>query len=71
MTEVVIVASSRTPLGKSYRGALNMTRPDDMVAHCLQHVLGKVPQLPVDEVEDVISEFVKYYPLSDRKQNEL
>jgi acetyl-CoA C-acetyltransferase len=53
MTEAVIVASSRTPLAKSYRGSLNMTRPDDMVAHCLQHVLAKVPQLPAEEIEDV------------------
>jgi len=54
MVDVVIVASSRTPLGKSYRGALNLTRPDDMVAHCLQHVLAKTPQLSPREIEDVV-----------------
>jgi acetyl-CoA acetyltransferase family protein len=54
MADVVIVASSRTPLGKSYRGALNLTRPDDMVAHCLKHVLAKVPQVPAEEIEDVV-----------------
>tara|TARA_B100000809_G_scaffold14624_1_gene13215 strand:+ start:698 stop:1885 length:1188 start_codon:yes stop_codon:yes gene_type:complete len=54
MVDVVIVASSRTPLGKSYRGALNLTRPDDMVAHCLQHVLAKTPQLSHKEIEDVV-----------------
>ena len=31
-----------------------MTRPDDMVAHCLQHVLAKVPQLAAKEIEDVV-----------------
>ena len=43
MREAVIVASSRTPLAKSFRGSFNMTRPDDLAAHCIQDVLGKVP----------------------------
>ena len=54
MSEAVVVASSRTALAKSFRGSLNRTRPDEMVAHCLQHVLGKVPQLDDGEIEDVI-----------------
>ena len=54
MNDVVIVASARTALGKSFRGSLNMTRPDDMVAHCLQAVLEKTPQVPVDEIEDIV-----------------
>ena len=29
MREAVVVASSRTPLAKSFRGSFNMTRPDD------------------------------------------
>ena len=45
MREAVIVASSRTPLAKSFRGSFNLTRPDDMAAHCIRHVLGKTPQL--------------------------
>jgi len=52
--EAVIVASSRTPLAKSYRGSFNMTRPDDLAAHCIRHVLGKVPQLDSREVEEVV-----------------
>jgi acetyl-CoA acetyltransferase family protein len=52
--EAVIVASSRTPLAKSYRGSFNMARPDDLAAHCIRHVLGKVPQLAAEEVEDLI-----------------
>jgi acetyl-CoA acetyltransferase family protein len=54
MREAVIVASSRTPLAKSFRGSFNMTRPDDLAAHAIRHVLGKVPQLDAAEVEDVI-----------------
>jgi acetyl-CoA acetyltransferase family protein len=54
MREAVVVASSRTPLAKSYRGSFNLTRPDDLAAHCLQDVLRKTPQLDPSEIEDVI-----------------
>jgi acetyl-CoA acetyltransferase family protein len=54
MREAVVVASSRTPLAKSFRGSFNLTRPDDLAAHCIKDVLGKVPQLDPAEIEDVI-----------------
>ena len=54
MREAVVVGSSRTALAKSFRGSLNQTRPDEMVAHCLKHVLSKAPGLEYSEVEDVI-----------------
>jgi acetyl-CoA acetyltransferase family protein len=52
--EAVIVASSRTPLAKSHRGSFNLTRPDDLAAHCIRHVLDKVPAVAVAEIEEVI-----------------
>jgi acetyl-CoA acyltransferase len=54
MREAVVVSSSRTPLAKSFRGSFNLTRPDDLAAHCIKDALGKVPQLDVKEIEDVI-----------------
>src|SRR5512134_1074869 len=54
MREAVVVASSRTPLAKSFRGSFNLTRPDDQAAHCIKDVLSKVPQLDPAEIEDVI-----------------
>jgi acetyl-CoA acetyltransferase family protein len=54
MREAVVVASSRTPLAKSFRGSFNRTRPDDLAAHAIRHVLGKVPALAPAEVEEVI-----------------
>ena len=54
MREAVIVASSRTPLAKSHRGSFNMTRPDDLAAHCIRHALAKVPELGMEEIEEVI-----------------
>jgi len=54
MREAVVVASSRTGLAKSYRGSFNMTRPEDLAAHCLRDVLRKTPLLDPQEIEDVI-----------------
>jgi acetyl-CoA acyltransferase len=53
MREAVVVASSRTPLAKSFRGSFNLTRPDDLAAHCISDVLKKLPQLNPAEIEDV------------------
>src|SRR3954465_6099894 len=53
MREAVVVASSRTPLAKSFRGSFNLTRPDDLAAHCIQDVLRKTPKLDPSEIKDV------------------
>ena len=44
----------RTPLAKSFRGSFNLTRPDDLAAHCIEAVLKKTPQLDSVEIADVI-----------------
>ena len=49
-----MVASSRTGLAKSFRGSFNMTRPEDLAAHCIRDVLKKTPMLNPTEIEDVI-----------------
>jgi acetyl-CoA acyltransferase len=54
MREAVIVASSRTPLAKSHRGSFNITRPDDLAAHCIADVLRKAPGLDPGEIEEVV-----------------
>jgi acetyl-CoA acyltransferase len=54
MREAVVVASSRTGLAKSFRGSFNMTRPEDLAAHCIKDVLRKTPQLDPHEIEDVV-----------------
>jgi acetyl-CoA acetyltransferase family protein len=54
MREAVIVASRRTPLAKSHRGSFNMTRPDDLAAHCIADVLRVTPGLDPSEIEEVI-----------------
>lgn len=54
MREAVVVASSRTALAKSFRGSFNLTRPDDLAAHCIRDVLRRTPLLHPSEIEDVI-----------------
>jgi acetyl-CoA acyltransferase len=52
--EAVIVSSARTPLAKSHRGSFNITRPDDLAAHCIVEALKKVPALDPTTIEEVI-----------------
>ncbi len=54
MRDVVIVDNIRTGLAKSFRGSFNLTRSDDMLAHCIDALLDRNPQLSADEVEDVV-----------------
>ena len=54
MKDVVIVDNVRTGLAKSFRGSFNLTRSDDMVAHVIDALLERNPNVSPDEVEDVI-----------------
>ena len=54
MRDVVVVDSVRTGLAKSFRGTFNLTRPDDLVAHCIDALLDRNPAVDPAEVEDVI-----------------
>jgi acetyl-CoA C-acetyltransferase len=54
MPEPVIVATSRTAIGRANKGSLVDARPDDLTAFVLKDVLGKVPALDPTEVEDVL-----------------
>src|SRR5512132_1736338 len=53
MTDAVIVSTARTPLCKSWRGALNMTHGAKMGGHVAQAALKRA-KLEPQEVEDVI-----------------
>jgi len=54
MTDVVVVDSVRTGLAKSFRGSFNLTRSDDMLAHCIDALLERNPSVSAEEVEDVV-----------------
>ena len=54
MAEAVIVAASRTPIGRAVKGSLATARTDDLSSFIINDVLNKVPDLPREDVEDVI-----------------
>ena len=53
MPDAVIVSTARTPLCKSWRGALNMTHGATMGGHVLCHAIRRA-QVDPAEVEDVV-----------------
>ncbi len=54
MSQVVIVDNIRTGLAKAHRGTFNLTRADELVAHCIDALLARNPALDPAEVEDVV-----------------
>ena len=53
MRSVVIIDAIRTPIGK-YKGTLKNTRPDDLAAVVLKALVNRNPNVPVQEIDDVI-----------------
>jgi acetyl-CoA C-acetyltransferase len=51
--EAVIVSTVRTPIGKAFRGAFNITHPTTMGGHVFSHALSRASVEPA-EIEDVI-----------------
>jgi acetyl-CoA C-acetyltransferase len=54
MPDAVIVAATRTPIGRAKKGSLVDARPDDLVAFAIDAALKRVPELPREEVVDVM-----------------
>ena len=54
MPEAVIVATARSPIGRAGKGSLVSIRPDDLSTQIVTALLDKVPQLPRDQIEDLI-----------------
>ncbi len=54
MKDAVIVSIARTAIGKAPKGTLRNTRPDDTAAAVIKEVVGRVPGLDPNEIEDVI-----------------
>jgi len=54
MREAVVVAYGRSAIGKSPKGTLKDTRPEDFAAQVVKGVLAKVPTLNLSLIDDVI-----------------
>jgi 3-oxoadipyl-CoA thiolase len=53
MTDAYLVAGIRSPIGR-YGGALASVRPDDLAAGVVQALTERVPEVPGDEIDEVI-----------------
>jgi len=53
MTEAVIVATARTPIGRAGKGSLRELRPDDLAATAITAALEKVPNLDPGLIDDL------------------
>ncbi len=49
-----IIAGFRSAVGKAPRGKFRFTRPDDLAAKVIQHLMSTVPNLAKEQVDDVI-----------------
>jgi acetyl-CoA C-acetyltransferase len=53
MSDAVIVSTARTPIGRAYRGAFNMTHGAELGGHVIKHAVARA-KIDPGEVEDVI-----------------
>jgi acetyl-CoA C-acetyltransferase len=54
MPEAVIVAATRTPIGRANKGSLVDVRPDDLLAFAIKATINKVPEIDPGEIVDVM-----------------
>lgn len=54
MSEAVIVATARSPIGRAYKGSLVDVRADDLAGFAINAVMEKVPEVDRADVNDVM-----------------
>ncbi len=54
MKTAYIVKAYRTAVGKANKGGFRFSRPDDLAADVIKHILAEVPQLDQELIDDVI-----------------
>ena len=53
MPEAVLVAATRSPIGRAFKGSLKDVRPDDLAGAVVRAALDAVPQLDPTEIDDL------------------
>ena len=53
MPEAVIVAATRSPIGRAFKGSLTGVRPDDLAATIVSAALAQVPGLDPADIDDL------------------
>ena len=54
MSEAVIVATARSPIGRAGKGSLVDMRPDNLAAQMVRAALDKVPALDPKDIDDLV-----------------
>jgi acetyl-CoA acyltransferase len=54
MKTAFIVKAYRTAVGKANKGGFRFSRPDDLAADVIKHILSEVPELDQELIDDVI-----------------
>ncbi len=53
MKNAYIIDGTRSPIG-NFKGKLATVQPDDLMATIIKHLMGKNPEVPADQIDDVI-----------------
>ncbi len=53
MTEAVIVATARSPIGRAFKGSLKDIRPDDLSVQVVRGLLDQVPSVDPTTIDDL------------------
>lgn len=53
--DAYIIAGFRSAIGKAPRGVFRFTRPDDIAADVIKHLVASVPNLDTDTIDDVMA----------------
>ena len=54
MSQAVIVATARSPIGRAEKGSLKDMRPDDLLVQMIQAALAKLPNLAANSIDDFL-----------------
>ena len=54
MTDAVIVAAARSPIGRAGKGSLKDLRADELLTQMIRAALDQVPELDPAEIEDLM-----------------
>jgi acetyl-CoA C-acetyltransferase len=54
LSQAVIVATARSPIGRAEKGSLKDMRPDDLLVQMIQAALAKVPSLDANSIDDFL-----------------
>lgn len=54
LSQAVIVATARSPIGRAEKGSLKDLRPDDLLVAMIKNVLDQVPMLDPSDIDDFL-----------------